>query len=80
VKDFLLAVTKHALQENLRTCSFKTCDKFSVGGTCTSCGRFVCLRHGYLRVNVPPKKPDVVCAACIVLEHEELFEEEGGAA
>lgn len=76
MQDFILSLTKHMLKENLKTCGFKTCDKLSVGGTCVECSRFVCLRHGYLRVQVPPKKPQVVCAACILLEHEELFEKE----
>jgi len=75
-----LTLVKDTLANNVNKCTFRSCDKLSVGATCSTCSRFLCMKHMYLALRTPPAKPRVVCAACIIHEHPELLEETEGEA
>lgn len=55
-----------------KECSVGDCEKFSLGFVCSQCSRFACNNHLYFKMGAPPKP---VCAACVVLSHEELLED-----
>jgi hypothetical protein len=83
VTDFsklLVALTRHVVENNMNACAFRECGKFSVGAVCSTCSRYVCLHHAYVRVQLPPRKPLVLCAACVILEHEDLLREDPSEA
>lgn len=54
-------------------CRIPNCNAHSLGFICKQCSRYVCNYHAY--ATMPGlKKPEVICASCVIDRHEELLD------
>lgn len=54
-------------------CRIPGCTHHSMGFICRTCARYVCQRHAYATMPAI-RKPEVICASCIIDAHEELLD------